>query len=87
MHNDNATTDLARQDSPKVITGPLVVQATPVVTPGAGSVRVEEVNATVTRRRQRVKFRKRYESRGVDRYRDFVQATTKVSDSTLDVKK
>ncbi len=87
MHKGNATTELARQDGPKAIAGPLVVQGPPVVAPGASSVHVEEVSATVTRRRQRVDFRKRYESRGVDRYRDFVQATTRVNDPTLDVTK
>jgi len=45
----------------------------------------ETVRAQVRRRRRRVNFRQRYESRGVDRYRDVQAATAPLRANTLNV--
>jgi len=85
MATENAATDLAERALSTAIGPPLVGQETSIAIRDAGSVRTEPLRAMVTRRRQRVNFRQRYESRGVNRYRDFVQATTQVNTPTLDV--
>ena len=87
MAEQNDTTDLARREQSAAIGTPLVGQGTSMSIRDAVSVCTEPLRATVTRRRKRVNFRQRYESRGVDRYRDIVQATTQVNAPTLDVMK
>ena len=47
----------------------------------------ESLHAKVTRRRLRVNFRQRYESRGVDKYREHGETTRQDDETTLDVLK
>jgi len=84
MDTDNANRELARRTGSTDITPPLADRGAPA------AFRVDLLgstpapNVTVRRRRQRVNFRQRYESRGVDSYRDFLRATTPIEPSELD---
>ena len=85
MVTENATTNLALRDRSTAIGPARPGLETSIGTRNAVSVCTQPLRATVTRRRQRVNFRQRYESRGVDRYRDFVRATTQANGPTLNV--
>ena len=53
--------------------------------PIAGQANLEPLRAEVRRRRQRVNFRQRYESRGVDSYRELLHAAGQTDGATLNV--
>ena len=85
MAGEDARTDLARQVE-SVSTAPPVADQ-PAIIPSRPDAAPDPSCAGVTRRRHRVNFRQRYESRGVDKYRQQTEPPEEDDETTLDVLK
>ena len=84
MAGEDARTDLARRGE-SVSTSPPVADQRAII-PSRPDAEPDPSCAGVIRRRHRVNFRQRYESRGVDTYRQQAEATEQDDgETTLDV--
>ena len=81
MAADDVTDALVRQGENVSIGSRLAGQHAPI----AGQANLEPLRAEVRRRRHRVNFRQRYESRGVDSYRELLRAAGGADGTTLSI--
>ncbi len=81
MAADDVTDALVRQGENVSIGSRPAGQHAPI----AGQANLEPLRAEVRRRRHRVNFRQRYESRGVDSYRELLHAAGQADGATLSI--
>ena len=87
MPDNDTTTPLARRGRSASIARPLPGRPAAAPPPDDATGGRQSVLAEVTRRRLRVNFLQRYESRGVDRYREALEAAARDKQPTLDFTK